>query len=116
MNACASARLVDDVDGLVGQEAVLYVAVGERDGSLDGLVGVLDVMMLLVAVLQATDDPDGVFGRWLADAHRLEASLEGGVLLDVLAVLIGRRGTNDLNLAAREGWFEDGRRVDGALG
>jgi len=116
VDARAGTRLIDDVDGLVGQEAILHIAVGKRDGGLDGLVGVLDVVMLLVAVLQTANDPDGVLGRWLTNAHRLEAPLEGGVLLDVLAVLIGRGGTNDLNLATREGRLEDGCRIDGALG
>ena len=34
----------------------------------------------------------------------------------MLAVLLGRGGTNDLNLAAREGRLQDGGGVDGALG
>ena len=37
------------------------------------------------------------------------------ILLDVLAVLVGRGGADDLDLAARQGRLEDGGRVDGAL-
>ena len=48
--------------------------------------------------------------------HRLEAALERGVLLEVLAVLVERRGADGLQLAAGEHRLEDRRRVDGALG
>ena len=82
---------------------------------MDGGIGVADVMVLLVAVLEALDDADGVLGARLADVDRLEAALEGGVLLDVLAVLLRRGGADDLDLAARERRLEDRGRVDGAL-
>ena len=100
VDARAGASLVDDVDGLVGQEAVLHVAGGERDGGLDGLVSVTHVVVLLVALLQAADDGQRVLGRGLADVDRLEAALEGGVLLDVLAVLLGGGGPDDLDFSA----------------
>ena len=116
MDARAGAGLVDDVDGLVGQEAVLHVAGGERDGGLDGLVSVTHVVVLLVALLQAADDGQRVLGRGLADVDRLEAALEGGVLLDVLAVLLGGGGPDDLDFSAREGRLQDGGGVDGAFG
>ena len=116
VHARASARLVDDVDGLVGQESVLDVAVGQRDGSLEGLGRIAHVVVLLVGRLKATDDLERVGNARLVDVHGLEASLERGVLLDVLAVLLRRRGTDDLDLSAREGRLQDARRVDGALG
>ena len=76
----------------------------------------MDVVVLLVAALQAVQDLEGVLGAGLADVYRLEPALEGGVLLDVLSVLLGRGGADDLDLSAREGRLQDGRRVDGALG
>ncbi len=48
--------------------------------------------------------------------HRLEATLEGGVLLDVLAELVERGRADALQLAARQRRLEDVGRVDGALG
>jgi hypothetical protein len=42
----------------------------------------------LVLVADALEDLDRVGQRRLLDADRLEAALEGGVLLDVLAVLV----------------------------
>ncbi len=54
--------------------------------------------------------------RRLADEDRLEAPLERGVLLDVLAVLVERRRADRAQLAAREHRLEQVRRVDRALG
>src|SRR5206468_11848621 len=59
---------------------------------------------------------DRVGGRRLPDEDRLEATLERGVLLDVLAVLVERRRADAAQLAAREHRLEHVRRVDGALG
>ncbi|CAB4853595.1 unannotated protein [freshwater metagenome] len=54
--------------------------------------------------------------RGLFHLHRLEATLECGVLLEVLAVLVERGGTDGLQLAAGEHRLEDARRVDGTFG
>ena len=43
---------------------------------------------------------DGVLDRRLIDHDRLEAALQGGVLLDVLAVLVERGGADAVQLAA----------------
>ena len=50
------------------------------------------------------------------DQHRLEAALEGGVLLDVLAVLVERRGAHHVQLAARQQRLHQVGRVHRALG
>src|SRR5205823_9385071 len=68
------------------------------------------------AVAQPAQDLHRVVGRRLLDADLLEAPLERGVALQVLAVLIERRRTDRLQLAAGEGWLEDRRGVDRALG
>ena len=52
----------------------------------------------------------------LGDLDRLEATLQGRVLLDVLAVLVERRGADGLQLAAGQHGLEDARGVDRALG
>ena len=54
--------------------------------------------------------------RGLADLHRLEPALQGGVLFDVFAVLVERGRTNGLQLAASQLRLEDRRRVDRAFG
>ena len=101
---------------LSGQEAVGDVAVGELGRGLERLVGDLDAVVLLVAVAQALEDLHGLVGRRLVDADLLEAALERGVALQVLAVLVERRGADRLQLAARERRLQDRGRVDRALG
>ena len=107
--------LVDEVDRLVGQEAIGDVAVAERRGG--DRRGVLDAhaVVLLVALLEPAQDRDGVLDRRLADHHRLEAPLQRGVLLDVLAVLVERRRADGAQLAAGEHRLEQVRGVDRAL-
>ncbi len=116
LDAQPAAGLVDEVDGLVGQVAVGDVAVGEVGGGHQRLVGDRDPVVGLVLVADALQDLDRVGERRLVDLHRLEPALEGGVLLDVLAVLVERGGADGLQLAASEHRLEDRRGVDGTLG
>ena len=73
-------------------------------------------MVRLVAFLEAAQDRDRVGDRRLADEDRLEAPLERGVLLDVLAVLVERRRADRAQLAAREHRLEQVARADRSLG
>src|SRR5699024_9989084 len=52
----------------------------------------------------------------LGDLDRLETTLERRVLLDVLAVLLERGGTDGLQLTAGQLGLEDAGRIDRALG
>src|SRR5829696_7140011 len=116
LDARARGGLVDEVDRLVRQEAVGDVAVGQLRRSLQRLVGDADAVVLLVAVAQALQDLDGVLRGGLVDPDLLEAALQRGVALQVLAVLVERRGTDRLELAAGEGGLQDAGGVDRALG
>ena len=101
---------------LSGQEAVGDVPVGQRRGGHQGGVGDADPVVRLVAVAQTLEDLDGVRQRRLAHLDRLEAALERGVLLQVLAVLVERGGTDGLQLTAGQHRLEDAGGVDRALG
>ena len=114
--ADARGGLVDQVDGLVRQVAVGDVADRQVRGGLDRLVRDRDLVVLLVALADAHQDVDGLLERRLLDHDRLEAALEGGVALDVLAVLVERRRADALELAAGERRLEDVGGVDRALG
>ena len=96
-------RLVHQVDGLVGQEAVGDVAIGQGGRGHQGRVLDAHAVVHLVALLQAAQDGDGVVHVGLAHVHGLEAALEGGVLLDVLLVLVQGGGAHAAQLAAGEG-------------
>ena len=54
--------------------------------------------------------------RRLVHEDRLEAPLQRGVLLDVLAVLVQRGGADGVQLAARQHGLEHVGGVHGALG
>ncbi len=93
-------RLVDEVDRLVGQLPAGDVAVGEGGGRDQRGVGDADAVVRFVLLLDAAQDLDGVLDRGLADEDLLEAALEGGVLLDPLAVLVERGRADHVQLAA----------------
>ena len=76
------------------------VAVGQGGGRDQRGVGDAHAVVHLVAVLEPAQDADGVLDRRLADQHLLEAALQRGVLLDVLAVLVERGGADHPQLAA----------------
>ena len=108
--------LVDQVDRLVGQEAVGDVAMGERGGGDQRVVLDAHTVVGLIALLQPAQDRDRVLHARLAHHHRLEAALQGRVLLDVLAVLVERGGAHAAQLATREHRLEQVGGVHRALG
>ncbi len=72
--------------------------------------------MGLVALLEPAQDADGVLDAGLIDKDRLETSLQRGVLLDVLAVLVQRGGADGVQLATRQHGLEHVGGVHAALG
>ena len=107
--------LVDKVDRLVGQEALGDVAVAQ-DGRRDERgVGDADAVVDLVSLAQAAENADGVLDAGLVDDDRLESALERGVLLDVLAVLVQRRGADGVELATGQHRLQQVRGIHGAL-
>ena len=102
----ARGGFVDQIDRLVGPEARRDVTVGKPRRGHDGAVGDLHPVVHFVALLQTTQNGDGVLHRWLGHGHHLEAALERGILLDVLAVFVHRGGADAVQLSARQ------RRLD----
>ena len=103
LHAQPAAGLVHQIDGLVGQEAVGDIAVGELCRRDDGAVGDAHAVMQLVLLLQPAQDGDGLRHRGFGHEHRLEAPRQGGVLFHMLAVLVQCRGTDAMQLAACQG-------------
>ncbi len=82
------ADLVDHVDRLVGQLAVVDVARRQLDRGLDRVGGVADLVVVLERRLEPHQDLEGlVLGR-LVDVDLLEAADQGAVLLEIVAVLL----------------------------
>ena len=112
----AAGGLVDQVDRLVGQLPVGDVALGQLCRGDDRAVGDVDAVMHLVAFLQSPEDRDGVLLIGLVHQHLLEAALEGGILLHILAVLVESGGANTVQFTAGQGGLEHIARIHGALG
>ncbi len=109
-------RLIDQIDGLVGQLPIRDVAMRQRRRRHDGRIRDFHAMMHFVALFQAAQDRDGVFHRRLIDHHLLEAPLERRVFLDVFAIFIERGGADAVQLAARQCGLQHIARVHRALG
>ena len=115
LGADDGAGLVDEVDRLVGQEAVGDVARRQRRRRDERRVLDLHPVVDLEALAQPAQDRDRVLQRRLVDDDRLEAALERGVLLD-RAVLAQRRRADAVQLAAGEHRLEHVAGVHRALG
>ena len=108
--------LVDEVDGLIRQEAVGEIALAQLHRRVDGGVGDGQAVVLLIAAAQPPQDGLGLIRGGLRHLHRLEAALQGRVLLDIFAVFLQGGGPHHLDLPPAQGRFENVGRVDGPLG
>ena len=73
-------------------------------------------MVRLVALAETAQDRHGVLDGGLADHYGLEAAFKGGVLLDMLAVLIQGGRADAVQFAARQHRLEQIGGVHRALG
>ena len=110
------ARLVDHVDRLVGQLAVMDVARRQLDRRLDGVVGVFEPVVILEVGLEALHDLDGVRDRRLGDVDLLEAANERAILLEVLAVFLVGGRADAADRAGRQRRLEQVGRIHRAAG
>ena len=115
LHAQARRRLVHEVDRLVGQEAVGDVAVRQGRGRDERRILHAHAVVQFVLLLQAAQDRDRVRHLRLGHEHRLEATRERRVLLDMLAIFIERRRADAMQFAARQRRFEQVRRVHRAV-
>ena len=85
-------RLVDHIDGLVGQLAVIDIARRQIHGRLQGGIGEADLVMFLIAAFQAGKNLDGVGHSRLVHIDLLEAADKRAVLFKITAIfLVGGR-------------------------
>ena len=115
LNPKARAGLIDEVNRFIGKVAVGNVTISKVGRSNDGLVGDRYPVMRFVLVAHALENLNGVGQRWLFNLHRLEATLESGIFLNVLAVLIKGGGSNRLEFTTSQHWLQDRRCIDCAL-
>ena len=73
------------------------------------------MVVLLVIVLDAVHHSEGIGHAGLLHPHGLKAALQRLIFFDILAVLVERRGADDLNFPAGEGRLQDVARVHGTF-
>ena len=112
----ARAGLVNHVDRLIRQEAVGDVALRQLGRGKQRLVGDVHTVVVFVLLAKPLQNLHGLIDRGRLDHDRLESTFEGSVLLDVLAILVERGGTDTLQFAARERRLEHVTGVDRAFG
>ena len=115
LHAQAACRLIDQVDGLVGQEAVGDVAIGEVGSCHERAIGDMHAVEDLVLLLEATQDGDGVptvgsltITVWKTTGRAPRPSD------DVLAVFVERGRADRVQIATGERRLEDVAGVHGA--
>ena len=115
-DAGAGAGFVHQINGFVRQVTIGDVAVGKLDRGFDGLVSELGFVVLLVFGTKPLEDEDGFLDGGSFDFDGLEAAFQGGIFLDVLAILGERGGADALEFTAAEGRLDDIGGVHGAFG
>ena len=92
------------------------VALAQVDRRLQRLVADFNLVVGFVPGPQTLQYLQRSLGIGLADEDRLQASLQGFVLLDELAVIVQRGGTDTPQLTVSQCRLEHGAGVDGAFG
>ena len=116
MKVQIGAGLVDEVDGLIGQEPVGDIPLGQGHRLAQDALGDLHAVEVFVIMGDALEDLQCVLHIGLRHRHRLEATLQGRILLDKFTILVEGGGADDLYLAPGQGGLEDIGGVHAALG
>ncbi len=98
---------VDQIDGLVRQEAVGNISAREVHRVLDGLFGVADGVKLFVTLAHALQHQNGFLFVGRAHFHGLEAAFQRAIALHGLAIFARCGGANALNFAAAQRRLQD---------
>ena len=107
---------VDYINRFVRQATASDITTGQVDRGSNGVVGDLDAVVFFVSFTESFEDRDRFFDRGWIDHDFLESTGQRAVFFNVLAIFIKRRGTDALNFAASQGWFEHVGGVDRAFG
>ena len=111
----SGAGLIDQIDGLVGQVAVLNVAAGKFRRGLQRTIGDRHMMVVLVTLTQALQNLNGLGDGRLVHLDRLETTFQRGILLDVLAVLVGGGRADGLQFATGQHRLQHIGSAQGAI-
>ena len=104
-------HLVHGINGLVGEETVVDIPFCQFDTCHNGIVGVVNVVVSLVAVFHVLQNLNGFFGGGGVNNHFLEAALQRTVFLDRITILVERGGSDALDGATGQRGLENVGRV-----
>ena len=103
----AGGSFIHQVNRLIRQETVGDVPARKLDGSDDGVILDTHLVMVLVFLLQTTEDGDGIHFARFIDHNNLETTLQRLVLLEILLVFVQGGGTDGPEFAPCEGRLQD---------
>ena len=92
------AGLINQVNGLIRQETVGDIPVGEGCGGNDGGVGDFYTVEDLVPLLQTTENGNGILYRGLVYQNRLEPTFQSRILFNILPVFVQSGGADAVQL------------------
>ena len=101
------AHFVHRVDGFVGHEAVVDIAVCQFDTGRQRVVCITDVVVVFVAVFDVVQNLQRLLVGGRLHLHLLEATLQCAVFLDRVAVFVECRCTDTLHRSACQCGFHD---------
>ncbi len=96
----SATSLVHGINSLVGEIAVTDVTFGERHTRVESLGCIYYIMVGLILLAYVVENHTRLLGSGRLDHYLLETTLEGTVILNVLAIFVDRRGTYTLYLTA----------------
>ena len=99
--------LVYEVDGLVRKETVRDIPVRQLYRRDDGVIVDMHLVVVLVLLLQTTEDGNRLRGSRLVHHDHLETALKSLVLLEILAVLLDSRRADGPKLSTGQGRLQD---------
>ena len=115
MDGGISPRLVDEVDGLVGQAPLVDILGTQAHGLLHGPLGVGHAVKLLEALFQSLEYAYGLLLAGLRDVYLLEPPHHAAALGEVAVELLVGGAADEPDASVLEIAFEHVRGVHGAL-
>ena len=107
--------LIHQVDGLVRQKSVGNITVGKHCGAHQGIIHDFHPVIDFIALLNPPQNGYGILHGGLLHHNRLEPSLQGGILLDILPVLVQGSGADAVQFSPGQHWLKHVSRVQRAV-
>ena len=107
----SSTSLVDHVDCLIGQFAVVDITGRQFHGGFDRIVGVADLVVIFEVGLQTLQDFHRVLDRWLVHVDFLETTSKCAVFFEMLAELFVGGRPHAAQLTALQCRFQQVGRI-----